>query len=370
MQMISQQTSMTSFSVILVLTTISTVSGVFVLTGAFQRMQNNIGTSTRNFACKHSSIANNKIWNNMLEESRTRRAERYDQILGNIRTGASGSLWKYACFITEICFVAIPVVEINSALRLYGFLDRLESAATSPQDTPPQSHAFAKTPATDGEADVRNVTDLQSRARQVIEARLARVDASRSSNSNSWMFNVVEALLIGVRVLMLPIWIPLVLMEYAVLFCMLPLVGHEKPVEARPMSRSQPPRKPTLREKVTQLFTAPLVFMGFNIMSIKVQEQQHYDPENPLTPPQTALSMELYELSPSISGHTMVENTPPANFKQGSQRWRNLLTQPSFQRYQEEQPGRSGTATPSTEGLSSVGTQRRKRGHSDLGIAY
>jgi hypothetical protein len=371
MQMISQHTSMRSFSIVLLVTTISTVLSVFVLTGALHRMQRDSGKAAINFICKHSYFVENKLLNPLPEESRTRRAKKFSRIGKKIEERADGDLWQYVCVAAEFCFVVIPVVEINSALRFYGLLDHQKNATNKRLygTTSPTHLCGSKLGAISklnlGDSEIRS----KCRAQQIREVKLAEVIESRNTPRNSIMSKVLIVLLIAVRVLLLFVWIPLVIFEYTILLLLaLPLIRRNAKV--KPSGRSRPTSK---RETLALFFTAPLLYLGLNICQFQAQEQLH-DAETPQVTPRSAYTKRCHS-STSLSGQRVTDHTPRSNFEpsmQASQQWRHVVSQSAFQRYQEQQATNwDGTATPAlAETPPMGGVQVRKRGYSDLGIAY
>jgi hypothetical protein len=370
MQMISQQTSMRSFSIVLLVTTIATVLGVFVLTGTLHRMKRNSGKAAINFICKHLYFVENKFLNPLPEESRTRRENKFSHIGKKIEERADGNLWQYICFTAEIFFVVIPVIEINNALRFYGFPSHQKNATTKGlYGITSQTHLCGIKLSTISKLDLGD-SEIRSkcRAQQIKEAKLAEFIESHNTPKNSIISKVRTVLLITVRVLLLSIWIPLVLFEYTILLLALPLIRRNKKVKSS--GRSQPISK---RERLVLFFTTPLVYLGLNICQLQAQKQLH-DTENPQVTPPSAY-IERCNSSTSLSGRTVTDQTLRPNFEpsmQASQQWRHVVSQSAFQRYQEQHATNwSGTATPSSvDTLPIGGVQVRKRGYSDLGIAY
>jgi hypothetical protein len=374
MQMISQRTSMKYFSIALLVTTISTVLGVIFLTGTLHRMQRNFGKAAMNFICKHLYFVENKLLNPLPKESRTRRAKNFSHLEKKIEERAVGNLWKYVCFTAEICFVIIPVIEINSALRFYGSPDHQKNATNEElHRRTPQTHLCGIELATILKSD-QGGSEIRSkcRAQQVREVKLAKVIESRNTPRHNIMSKVLTVLLITVRVLLLSIWIPLVIFEYTILLLALPLIRRNEKVKPSGGSRTT-----SKRETLALFFTAPLAYLGLNIYQLQAQELLH-DAENPQATPQATpqfAHIERCDSSTSLSGRTVTDHTPRSYFEpsmQASQQLRHVVSQSAFQQYQEQHTTNwSGTATPSPAETPPIGSvQVRKRGYSDRGIAY
>jgi hypothetical protein len=373
MQMISQQTSMRFFSIVLLVTTIPTILGVIFLTGAFRRIQGSFEKAAINTIRKHSYFVENKLLNPLPEASRARSVKKFGHIEKNMEETTEGDLWQYVCFAAEICFVIIPVLEINSALRFYRSPDHQENVTLHGRTS--QAHLCGIELAAISRIDLGG-SEIRSkcRAQQIREAKLAKVIESRNTPRNGIIFKALTVLLTVLRVLLLFIWIPLVLSEYTILLLALPLIKRNKKV--KPSDRSRPTSK---RETLRLFFTAPLVYLGLNICQLEAQEQPH-DAENPHATPQFA-NIERCDSSTSLSGRTVINHTPRSNSEpssnfepsmQASQQWRQVVSQSAFQRYQEQHATTwSGTATPSPAETPPIGgVQVRRRGYSDLGIAY
>jgi hypothetical protein len=368
MQMISQQTSMRLFALALILITVSTILGMVILTGTLQTTKSRIGRKAENLICKHSCFVESKLQNLLpeqptavdmeepkatkLDDLRIRILKTFDGIVRRIRVGEDVKGWEYVGFVATICFVAIPVHEVNSARRFYGLLaNRNNNVKRGLGITPSEGILCANTPATTSQRDVDDTgRDLRCRATQVMEIKAKEAEAIRSRNLNKNRTAVLKAVFYAVRALLLIIWIPLILFEYTVLIFALPITRRRESVQpsdkspsigqqetSDSISQRETPDSISQREALAHFFAAPLVWLGLNTSQRQTQEH-HHDIENSLTPPHP-IDSELYKRSPSFGGRTMVEDIPRSNIEPpipSAQHWRHIVSQSAFQLRQQQ----------------------------------
>jgi hypothetical protein len=249
---------MKTFTIVLPVVTVSTILAVLLLTVSLQDVQQAIRKTIPNPRQKlyyfYINSHPRKQWGN-----------------GASRDSGEQPTWKYLLFLTELCLVSIPVHEVKAAANLYGLCKRRAASESDNNlgSTISQTH-LRSTPTlvSEGRPDTGegNATaNAKSRVRQVREQ--LEIQQTQQAEQTSILAAVRRAstvLLIGIRILLLSLWIPLLLLEYIVLlFCCPFLGGLIDPMQLELDTRLQP--SVNRREQLTRCFIAPLLFLGFDL---------------------------------------------------------------------------------------------------------
>lgn len=273
-------TSMKTFTIVLPVATVSTVLAVFVLTGALQDMQKTISENIPNPGQKLREL--------MLEHPRKRWGK--EQFRDSRAPREQPSLWTYLAFSAELCFISIPVYEVKRAANLYRLRNRRPAPSNRPGSSISQQHLRSNTTLASSHIPDTKEANTKSRTRQVIE--LHQLTERKNSRKRLILVTVRQArtaLSIAVRILLLCLWIPLLLLEYvALLFC-------------SPFMRdARAPTQPDLqlhisqREQLQRFFTAPFVFLDFDLSQLHTgrsrAEHEHRSPVPPAGPFDHALA--------------------------------------------------------------------------------
>lgn len=348
-------TSMKTFAVVLPVVTVSTVLAVFVLTGALQDMQKTISENIPNPGQKLREL--------MLEHPPKRWGK--EQVCDSRALGEQCSLWTYIAFLAELCFISIPVHEVKKAANLYRLRNRRPAPSDRHGSSMSQQHLRSNTTlASSHKPDTREAND-KSLARQLIEIKLQRAKR-KSSRKRHILVTIRQArttLFTAVRILLLCLWIPLLLLEYvALLFCC-PFMG-----DVTTPTKHYSQLCISKRERLKRFFTAPLVFLDFDLSPFDTQrsraEHEHRSPVPPTGPSDHALASfpHSYFYSDPVAG-----DRPPGPGREphmrSAQRIRHIMARPTFQAaYQQQYPsGASPAAVP-----AQPSAHLRPHGYSDV----
>ena len=249
-------TSIKTFTIVLPVVTFSTILAVWLLTVWLRNMQQAISKTIPNPGQRLRSYINS--------HPRKQRGN------GAARDSGEQPGWKYLLFLAELCIISIPIREVKAAANLYGLCKRRAASEsdTNLGSTTSQTHLRSTTTlVSEGRSDTGegNATaNAKSRVRQVREQ--LEIQQTQQAEQTSIVAAVRRAstvLLIGIRILLLGLWIPLLLLEYIVLlFCCPFLGGLIDPMQLELDTRLQP--SVNRREQLTRCFIAPLLFLGFD----------------------------------------------------------------------------------------------------------
>jgi hypothetical protein len=352
-------TSMKTFTIVLPVVTVSTILAVLLLTVSFKDVQQTISKNVPNPTQRLRTHINShlrKTWGK--ESSRS--------------PGEHGSVWKYITVLAELCLIRIPVHEVKEAANLYGLCKQRpepESSKNNLGRTISQTHLrSATTLVSDGGPDVGDGTaNTKSRVRQVREQlEIQQTQQAEHKSILAIIRQVPTILFIGIRILLLGLWIPLLLLEYIVLLFCCPLLGGR----AEPMQVELDMRlgsRVNRRWQLKRLFIAPFLFLGLDLDShlhsfrvsfsprswrwrspMRRARHEHRSPRPPPPPPPTAGSYDhaLASLPPPSSPyrHQIAVNRPPGRgaHVRSASRIRQVMAQPNFQaasayQYQSQQ---------------------------------
>lgn len=331
-------TSMKTFIIVLPVVTVSTILAVFILTGAIQDIQQAV----------HKNIPNpgHRLREFMLEHSRKKLGE--VQLRNTRASGEQHSIWEFLTSFVELCFINIPVQEVNEAVNLYGLHKQRPATSNNLGSTMSQRHLQSTTTLISEQGTtpgkLRNTNTL---ARQVIIAQ-SQLAEERSARKRGAIFRVRQiptVLFTAVRILLLCIWVPLLLIEYLVLLFYSPFAD-----KFATHMRLDSQRRINKREQIKRFFIGPFLFLGFDFSCLHAwrnpAEHEHRSPLPTARPYGHALApLPLRDLQ---LDQTAINRTPtPAGEQHGrsAQRIRHVMAQPNFQAAYQQQYHSGPSAT-------------------------
>jgi hypothetical protein len=331
---------MKTFAIVLPAVTVSTILAVFTLTGALQDMQQAISTNMPN--------PGQKLREFMWEHPRRKWGK--EQFHHTRASVEQRSVWKYLAYFVELCFISIPVHEVNEAVNLYGLCKRRPASGNSPSSTMSQTHLRSTTTLVSEHRPDTREGHGKSRARQVTELKiqLAEKKTARRGIILVALQQAPAVLFIAVRALLLCLWIPLLLLEYVVLLFCCPLTGGRP--EPMPLNSQLRISK---REQVKRFFIRPFLFLGFDLSQFHIWRNRAVHEHRSPLPPSGPYNHALAPLPRSYLYPDQITVNPPSVLGgeqrgRGAQRIRRAMAQPNFQAAYQQQPlpGSSPTAVP------------------------
>ena len=351
---------MKTFGIVLLVVTISTALAIFTLTSVFRGAPRNVQKT----GTKSVSNPGQKLRKLMLENPTRWGKEQFHDLQDLIKK--KGSLWMYLAFLAELCFIRIPVREVEKAVDLYGLRHRRPAPSSHPGRSMSQQHLRGNTTPDSSYRQGTGEANSKSLARQIMELQLAERECPRKGPIFAVARKVRTTLSITVHILLLCVWIPLLLLEYVALIFCCPFIGHVGETAQRD---SQP--RASKREQLKHFFTAPLVFLGLDLSQSNSQrrrsEHEHRSPapsagsfdDAPGTFPQS------YLYPGQLAGDRLpIPGRGPHTG--GTRSFRNLVTQPTFQAYRQQYPSGPIPAVVQPQLDPPPTLHLRRRGYSDV----
>jgi hypothetical protein len=327
MQIVDIHTPMRTFSIVLLTITLATILTVFILTSGFQRAWKEGGRKTRRAICRYSPVIEKRLNEVLPEHSCKLRKERFQKALDQIKAGAEHSFWAYICLLGELCFVAIPVSEVNRVVRIFHKQNQQPTSTyqktRQPSQTPPinsgQTFSGGR-PSQEGSE--QKTLEQKTLAQKILEA--VGVRESRKSRLRVGLSNGSNILLTVLRSFLLLLWVPMLLLEY------ISLLIYQVWADSRRRNR----KRKTLR----QFFITPLLSLGIYFSKEYLQKLGMINTGKSQSFSSVFGGVERSQLSPSFPSsqtpgdETLLSNTMTT--PHGAQQWKHIVSQQTFREYQ------------------------------------
>ncbi|EDN10853.1 CorA-like Mg2+ transporter domain family protein [Histoplasma capsulatum] len=228
------------------------------------------------------------------------------------KASKESSRWVYILFLFEVAMVVIPVSELNAALHFYGLFgsEQERERDAVDDDYSDKDDGSSHRPRKGRQKEV--LMRVKRAAKQAEEEERKRKDEERGwaiallrrsyRNTRHLGSALMHTIFTSARVLLLPIWVPILLVEYIITVLAFTLLFNQHPSQANPSSAM--PEEESLAVHSLSPFIRAWRTLGLNTLTLPTRH--HHPHDNPSSP---RLS-DTFSHEPHLSNVRSKEQTP------------------------------------------------------------
>ncbi|KAG5304202.1 CorA-like Mg2+ transporter domain family protein [Histoplasma capsulatum G186AR] len=228
------------------------------------------------------------------------------------KASKESSRWVYILFLFEVAMVVIPVSELNAALHFYGLFGSEQERERDgvDDDYSDKDDGSSHRPRKGRQKEV--LMRVKRAAKQAEEEERKRKDEERGwaiallrrsyRNIRHLGSALMHTIFTSARVLLLPIWVPILLVEYIFTVLAFTLLFNQHPSQANPSSAM--PEEESLAAHSLSPFIRAWRTLGLNTLTLPTRHHHPHD-----NPPSPRLS-DTFSHEPHLSNVRIKEQTP------------------------------------------------------------
>ncbi|EGC41757.1 conserved hypothetical protein [Histoplasma capsulatum var. duboisii H88] len=228
------------------------------------------------------------------------------------KASKESSRWVYILFLFEVAMVVIPVSELNAALHFYGLFGSEQERERDgvDDDYSDKDDGSSHRPRKGRQKEV--LMRVKRAAKQAEEEERKRKDEERGwaiallrrsyRNIRHLGSALMHTIFTSARVLLLPIWVPILLVEYIIIVLTFTLLFNQHPSQANPSSGM--PEEESLAVHSLSPFIRAWRTLGLNTLTLPTRHHHPHD-----NPPSPRLS-DTFSHEPHLSNVRIKEQTP------------------------------------------------------------